>query len=90
MTRKVGRSSGHSDTYVNTQAYKHYMQRLEMGWEGRVVVLGVVANSKTLLDDIRPPANATADYAIGLEKLSANEQVFVGADNYGSKFVTDN
>ena len=55
-----------------------------------MVVLGVVANSKTLFNNILPPTNATVDYAIGLEKLSANEQFFVGTDNYSSKFVTDN
>ena len=30
--------------------------------------------------DTLPPATAISDYAIGLEKLSANEQFFVGAE----------
>ena len=44
---------------------------------------------QTLVYDILPPTTATVDYAIGLEKLSANEQFFDSAQN-GSKFVTDN
>ena len=52
-----------------------------------MVVLGVVANSKTLFNNILPPTNATVDYAIGLEKLSANKQFL---DDDKTAFVTDN
>ena len=34
---------------------------------------------QALVYDILPPATAIVDYAIGLEKLSANEQFFVCA-----------
>ena len=34
---------------------------------------------QTLVYDILPPATVIIDYAIGLEKLSANGQFFVGA-----------
>ena len=35
---------------------------------------------QALAYDILPPTTATIDYAIGLEKLSANEQFFVDAE----------
>ena len=34
---------------------------------------------QALAYDILPPATATTDYTIGLEKLSANRQFFIGA-----------
>ena len=39
--------------------------------------------------DILSPTTAIVDYAVGLEKLSANEQFFWSCSN-GSIFVTDN
>ena len=36
------------------------------------------AKFQALVYDIRPPTTAITDYAIGLEKLSANGQFFVG------------
>ena len=38
--------------------------------------LGVRPKLQALVYHIHPPTSATADYAIGLEKLSANEQFF--------------
>ena len=38
--------------------------------------------------DILPPTTAIVDYAVGLEKLSANEQFFWWGSN-GSQFVTN-
>ena len=35
---------------------------------------------QSLVYDILPPTTSITDYAIGLEKLSANEQIFVGGD----------
>ena len=45
---------------------------------------------QALVYDILPPTTAIIDYAIGLEKLSANGQLFVGAKTNGIKFVADN
>ena len=39
----------------------------------------VRAKLQALVYDILPPTSAVTDYAIGLEKLSANGQFFVGA-----------
>ena len=41
--------------------------------------LGTQPNLQALVYDILPPTTAITDYAIGLEKLSANEQDFVAA-----------
>ena len=39
----------------------------------------LAAKLQALVYDILPPSTAIVDYAIGLEKPSANEQIFVGA-----------
>jgi len=44
-----------------------------------VTVGYIKATLQALVYDIFPPTTATTDYVIGLEKLSANEQFFVGA-----------
>ena len=52
--------------------------------------LAVRNELQALVYDILPPTTAIIDYAIGLEKPSANGQLFVGAKTNGIKFVTDN
>ena len=44
------------------------------------VVVIFTTELQTLVYDVLPPTIVIADYAIGLEKMSAEEQVFVGAE----------
>ena len=55
-----------------------------------MLVVTLCPKLQILVYDIVPPTTAIADYAIGLEKPSANGQLFVGAKTNGIKFVTDN
>ena len=71
---------------VNVQVFKLH-----------ITVYGSYNRLQTLVDSILPPTTAITDYAIGLEKLSANRQLlsanrqfFVGARIAVTEIVTDN
>ena len=83
--RKVPESDARSQTPSTGLRHPSF------GGRCRKAVLGVWGWLKlqALLYDIFPSTTAVFSYAIGLRKLSANEQFFVGAQTVVIKFVTD-
>ena len=61
---------------VSMRSEKPIIMRSGRGNQTEVVL---AAKLQALVYDILPPSTAILDYAIGLEKLSANQHIFVGS-----------
>ena len=73
-------AQGVDERMINVHYYYYYSNRRHESCRHSVgTALYGHLKLQALVYDILPPTTAIVDYAIGLGKLSANEQFFVGA-----------
>ena len=64
-----------NEQWLSSEDCKHF----DSDWLQPRADTAVIRKLQALVYDILPPTTAMVDYAIGLEKLSANEQFFEDA-----------